>query len=107
MSSGRASLDMLLLAALRRAGAPLHGYALIEALREGSGGVFNYPEGTIYPALHQMERERLILSDWDASGSRRRRLYRLTSSGEAVLAQRADAWTKYASAVGAVLRGAS
>ena len=107
MPSGRASLDMLLLAALRRAGAPLHGYGLIEALREGSGGVFNFPEGTIYPALHQMERDRLIQSDWGASGSRRRRLYRLTPAGEAALTQRADAWTTYASAVGAVLRGAS
>jgi DNA-binding PadR family transcriptional regulator len=107
MADGRASLDMLLLAALRRANVPLHGYALIEDLRATSGGVFNYAEGTIYPALHQMELEGLVQSSWDTSGSRRRRLYRLTSSGGAALAERANAWSRYASAVSKVLQGAS
>jgi len=107
MAGGRAPLEMLLLATLRRQGVPLHGYALIEGLRAGSRGVFDYAEGTIYPALHQMEREGLVRSGWDTSGPRRRRLYRLTASGEAALAERADAWSQYASAVNRVLQGAS
>ena len=54
-------LDALLLAALE--GGPAHGYAVKEALREGSGGRFDLPTGTIYPALHRLERAGLIAGD--------------------------------------------
>ena len=47
-------LDPLVMAVLE--GGPAHGYAIIEALRARSGGVFDLPEGTIYPALHRLER---------------------------------------------------
>ena len=65
----RGHLDLLLLAALRPG--PAHGYAIIEELRRRSGGTFDLPEGTIYPALHRLERQGLIESEWsDASGRR-------------------------------------
>ncbi|MBA3412243.1 MAG: helix-turn-helix transcriptional regulator, partial [Actinobacteria bacterium] len=51
-------LDLLLLAELDRG--PGHGYALIERLRDRSGGAFDFPEGTIYPALHRLERAALL-----------------------------------------------
>ncbi|WP_460915637.1 PadR family transcriptional regulator [Plantactinospora veratri] len=76
----RGHLDLLLLGALRRAG-PAHGYALIAALRDRSEGTFDLPEGTVYPALHRLERDGLVSSEWDAGASRRRRVYRLTPLG--------------------------
>ena len=53
-------LDGMLLAAL--AAGPAHGYMIIESLREASGGTFDLPEGTVYPALHRLEQARLIKS---------------------------------------------
>ena len=55
-------LDLLLLAIL--AEGPAHGYAIIEALRRKSKGTFDLPEGTIYPALHRLERQDLLHSHW-------------------------------------------
>jgi DNA-binding PadR family transcriptional regulator len=76
-------LDALLLALLEPG--PQHGYALIEALRAGSGGALDLPSGTVYPALHRLERAGLIASDWETVGGRRRRAYRLTASGHTAL----------------------
>ncbi len=67
-------LDMLLLAALE--GGPRHGYAVKEALREGSGGRFDLPTGTVYPALHRLEKAGLIAGSWSVVEGRRRRSYR-------------------------------
>ena len=44
---------------------PAHGYAIISALRDRSGGTFDLPEGTIYPALHRLEDAGLLASTWD------------------------------------------
>ena len=70
----RGHLDLMLLATLRDVG-PAHGYAVIASLRERSLGAFDLPEGTVYPALHRLERDGLIDSQWDARASRRRRVY--------------------------------
>ena len=51
-------LDLLLLAVL--AEAPAHGYLVIDRLRQASGGTFDLPEGTVYPALHRLERAGLL-----------------------------------------------
>jgi PadR family transcriptional regulator len=69
-------LDGLLLAALETG--PRHGYAIIEALREGSGGRIDLPTGTVYPALHRLERAGLIRGDWSHAAGRPRRTYQLT-----------------------------
>jgi EAL domain-containing protein (putative c-di-GMP-specific phosphodiesterase class I) len=60
----RGHLDLLLLATLRHTG-PVHGYALITALRNRSDGAFDLPEGTVYPALHRLERDGSVASTWD------------------------------------------
>ena len=57
---------------------PVHGYAAAQALRQRSGGVFDVPEGTIYPALHRLERAGLLQSGWSTASGRRRRIYQLT-----------------------------
>jgi PadR family transcriptional regulator PadR len=94
-------LDLLLLAVL--AGGPAHGYAIIEALRQRSGGTFDLPEGTIYPALHRLEASGLLASVWSEVGGRRRRIYRLTSRGEQALASRQQEWQQFSRAVEATI----
>ncbi|WP_426623111.1 PadR family transcriptional regulator [Leifsonia sp. McL0607] len=96
-------LDGLLLAVLE--GGPRHGYAIIEALRAGSGGTFDLPTGTVYPALHRLERAGLVGSHWHVIGGRRRREYELTSSGRRALNDERASWAEFAGAVTALLRG--
>jgi PadR family transcriptional regulator PadR len=76
----RGHLDLLLLAVLAETG-PAHGYALIAALCERSAGAFDLPEGTVYPALHRMERDGLVASRWEEATPRRRRVYTITPDG--------------------------
>lgn len=99
----RGHLDLLLLATLRRVG-PAHGYALIAALRERSEGAFDLPEGTVYPALHRLERSGEVASRWSVDAPRRRRVYELTAVGEAALRVRTADWGAFARGVGAVIQ---
>lgn len=96
---------MLLLASLRDGA--LHGYALMEQLRERSGGTFALAEGTVYPALHRLEREGSVTSRWAPKTGRRRRIYQLTPAGERALAERRESWSQFARSVELVLEGAS
>jgi PadR family transcriptional regulator PadR len=98
----RGHLELLLLGTLRQIG-PAHGYALITGLRERSGGTFDLPEGTVYPALHRLERDGLVTSRWDTASPRRRRVYQLTPAGEAALAARRREWRTYARGVQAIV----
>jgi DNA-binding PadR family transcriptional regulator len=100
----RGHLDLLLLAIL--SAGPAHGYAMIEELRRRSRGAFDLPEGPVYPALHRLEDEGLLTSDWSTDGSRRRRVYALTRRGHAHLRARRDAWREFAGAVETVLEAA-
>ena len=94
-------LDLLLLQLV--ADQPAHGYQLVCALRDRSGGTFDLPEGTVYPALHRLERQGLLAGEWDEEGPRRRRVYRVTPAGlTALRAQRVE-WTRFARAVHDVL----
>jgi PadR family transcriptional regulator len=96
-------LDGMLLAALE--GEPRHGYAVIEALRQGSGGQLDLPTGTIYPALRRLEASGLITGSWSVVAGRRRRYYELTAAGQQALAGRRADWRKFAATVTAVLEG--
>ena len=95
-------LEMLLLSIID--GGARHGYAIIEALRERSGGAFELPEGTIYPALHRLEERALVRSAWTGAG-RRRRVYELTREGRAALARQRQDWAAFSAAVRSVLAG--
>lgn len=95
---------MLLLATLHRVG-PAHGYALIAALRDSSHGTFDLPEGTVYPALHRLERSGEVVSRWSSDGPRRRRVYELTPTGAASLAVREQDWRTFVRGVGNVITG--
>jgi PadR family transcriptional regulator, regulatory protein PadR len=94
-------LDPLILATL--AEEPAHGYAIAQRLRQRSAGAFDLAEGTIYPALHRLERDGLLSSSWSAESGRRRRVYRLTRAGRATLSTRRRDWVHFARAVEAVL----
>jgi len=98
----RGHLDLLLLATLRRLGAA-HGYAVIAAVRQRSGGAFDLAEGTVYPALHRLERGGALVSTRQAADAgdggqgpaRARRVYRLTHAGEAMLADQRRRWRAF------------
>ncbi|HZD03137.1 MAG TPA: helix-turn-helix transcriptional regulator [Actinomycetes bacterium] len=94
-------LDTLLLAALE--GGPRHGYAIKEALRQGSGSRFDLPTGTIYPALHRLEHAGLISGSWSMVDGRRRRSYQLTPAGRRKLSSDRTNWREFAAAVTALL----
>jgi PadR family transcriptional regulator len=97
----RGNLDLLLLRILSRG--PAHGYAVISALKDTSGGVFDLPEGTVYPSLHRLEAAGLLASEWDSAGGRRRRVYRLTAQGETSLSTGRNEWKRFAGGINSVL----
>lgn len=96
-------LDLLLMTAVEAG--PTHGYAIAETLRTRSGQVFTLPEGTLYPALHRLERAGLLSSQWSEQSGRRRRVYRLTAKGHKALARKVSDWTAFSRAIEAVVRG--
>jgi PadR family transcriptional regulator PadR len=98
-------LDGLLLACLEAG--PRHGYAIMEALRAGSGGQFDLPTGTVYPALRRLERAGLVHGTWAEAGGRRRRVYKLTAAGQSALAAERGTWRDFAAAVTALLEPAA
>ena len=97
-------LDGMLLASLEAG--PRHGYAIMEALRASSGGQFDLPTGTIYPALRRLERAGLVQGTWSEAGGRRRRVYQLTAAGRRTLATERGAWRDFSAAVTAMLEPA-
>src|SRR6185369_17819708 len=96
-------LELLLLAAVQPG--PAHGYAIAETLRVRSSGTFDLPEGTLYPALHRLERAGLLSSRWSEVNGRRRRVYQLTAKGDRSLSTRHDEWRDFSRAVQAVVGG--
>jgi len=100
----RGHLDLMLLSIV--ADGPIHGYAALEELRQRSGGVFDLPEGTVYPALHRLESAGLLGSRWSTDTGRRRRVYDITKRGRAALATERSDFTALVAGIEAVLRGA-
>ena len=96
----RGHLDLLLLGAVAKQ--PLHGYAIVEAIRDVSEGAFDLGEGTVYPALYRLEAAGLLASDASMVNGRRRRTYRLTGRGRRELAAQRREWSQFVRAVEAV-----
>ena len=94
-------LDSLILAVV--AAEPAHGYAIIEELKRRSHGTFELPEGTVYPALHRLERAGLLASNWSTAAGRKRRVYSVTRRGRSQLDARKSEWRDFARAVDSVL----
>lgn len=94
-------LDGLILSVVSRE--PLHGYAVIEALKARSGGSLSLPEGTVYPALHRLEADGLLQSEWSTASGRRRRVYKITKRGGKELGASRERWRVFSSTIEAVL----
>ncbi|HSI93539.1 MAG TPA: helix-turn-helix transcriptional regulator [Jiangellaceae bacterium] len=101
----RGHLDSLILSVVEDR--PLHGYAIIEALRERSGGDLDLPTGTVYPALRRLERLGYLDSQWSTVSGRKRRTYQVTSAGAAALASDRAAWAQTSRVIGGILGGPS
>lgn len=96
---------VLILSCLARE--PMHGYRIVKELDSMSEGYFNMREGTLYPHLHQLEKDGLIEGYWETvSGSRERKLYRITERGKSELARRREEWRKFEANVNRVLNQA-
>jgi PadR family transcriptional regulator, regulatory protein PadR len=98
----RGHLDALILAAVEPE--PMHGYAIMEALLERSGGALNLPTGTLYPALRRLERAGYLRGEWSTVGGRQRRTYRLTAAGRRTLATERSEWRDFSAVIESVLR---
>ncbi len=85
---------------------PMYGYQLAQELERRSGGYFTMKEGLLYPALHQMERDDLLNSEWrTVAGARRRKYYFITEKGRKALASSADEWTTFTEKLMQVIEG--
>jgi len=94
-------LELVVLTALKDG--PGHGYAIIGAIRERSGGEFELLEGSLYPALHRLERDGLVTSSWSQVSGRKRRVYKLSRQGRAVVHEQERDWRRFERAMNLVL----
>ena len=99
------TLDLLLLRTLMLE--PLHGWAISERVQQISKDAVQIQQGSLYPALHRLERKGSIKSSWGISkNNRRAKYYELTASGRKQLQTETDAWRRLTAAVGQILEGA-
>jgi transcriptional regulator len=97
------TLELIVLKTLAR-GAN-HGFGITQHIQNVSGGLLRVEEGSLYPALHRLERDRLVLAEWRVSeNARRARYYSLTAAGRKRLAEAEQGWAALARGVGRVLR---
>jgi PadR family transcriptional regulator, regulatory protein PadR len=97
------TLDMLILriAALR----PIHGYAIAQRIQQISRDVLQVQQGSLYPALHRLERRRLLKGEWRTSANgKEAKYYALTPAGRKHLDAETANWTRLSDAVGLILR---
>ncbi|MGA7916162.1 MAG: PadR family transcriptional regulator [Candidatus Acidiferrales bacterium] len=96
------TLDLLVLQTLRW-GAQ-HGYGIALAIRANSGEVLQVDTGSLYPALHRLERQKLIAADWKLSENNQRvRVYRLSAAGKKKLVAERSRWAQISRAIAGIL----
>jgi PadR family transcriptional regulator PadR len=91
----RGSTKVLILSQLNRES--MYGYQILKAIREGSESYFDISEGSLYPALHSLEKEGLVRGDWKEVDGRPRRYYSLTTKGKAFLHRALKEWEQFSS----------
>ena len=97
------TLDLLILRTL--ALEPQHGWAISERIQQVSRAVLQVPQGSLYPALHRLERRGWIKAEWGISDNNRRaKYYMLTAKGRKQLETEAESWRKLTTAVGLVMQ---
>ncbi len=96
------TLDFIILQTLRWG--PRHGYGLAQMIRAGSREALQVDTGSLYPALHRLERQGAIAADWDLSENKQRvRVYRLTAAGRKRLAEERSKWEQLADAIAGIM----
>jgi PadR family transcriptional regulator PadR len=98
------TLDLLILQTLQWG--PQHGYGISQVIRTNSREVLQVDTGSLYPALHRLERQRWISSQWKVSENKQRtKVYRLTISGRKQLVSEQSRWSQLVDAMASALRG--
>ncbi len=83
---------------------PMYGYQLAKEVDQRSSGYFAFKEGTMYPALHRLERDKLVEGSWqDTPNGVRRRYYQITAKGRQALADRLREWQRFSRAMNSVM----
>ena len=96
------TLDLLILETLRWG--PRHGYGIAQAIQSGSSDVLRVDTGSLYPALHRLERQKWIAAKWELSPNKQRtRVYRLTAAGRRQLASERSRWQRLVDAMAGIL----
>jgi transcriptional regulator len=96
------TLDLLILQTLRWG--PQHGYGISQAIRTNSGDILQVDTGSLYPALHRLERQKWVAAEWKVSENKQRvRVYRLTAQGKRQLESERSRWEQVSDAIGGVL----
>lgn len=96
------TLDLLILQTLRWG--PQHGYGISQAIRSNSGEAFQVDTGSLYPALHRLEKQEWIESEWKVSENKQRvKVYRLTALGRKQLASERSRWQQLMEAMAGIL----
>src|SRR5688572_9645149 len=97
------TLDLLIVKSLSLG--PQHGWAISERIHQVSRATLQIPQGSLYPALHRLERRGWIRAEWGASDNNRKaKFYQLTKTGQKQLEAETEAWEKLTGAVSLVLR---
>ena len=96
------TLDMLILQTLRWG--PRHGYGIAQMIRANSHEALQIETGSLYPALHRLEKQGWIAADWDVSENGQRvRVYRITAAGRKQLLSEKSRWEQLSSAIGRIM----
>ncbi len=99
------TLDMLILKAVSLK--PLHGYGVLQRIRQISGDALEIPQGSLYPALYRLEHQKMIAAEWGVSDNNRRaKYYTLTPAGRKRLREEAAGWNRLAAAIASALNTA-
>jgi PadR family transcriptional regulator, regulatory protein PadR len=102
----RSSMDLLVLKSL--SWGPMHGYGISEWIGGATSSLLLLEEGTLYPALHRLERRGWVSSEWGVSeNNRRAKFYKLTTGGRARFRAQAPLWHRHAEAIAVALRRTS
>jgi transcriptional regulator len=97
------TLDMLILKAVSLK--PLHGYGVLQRIKQISGEALDIPQGSLYPALYRLEHQDLIEAEWAQSDNNRRaKYYTLTVAGRRRLREETESWNRLAAAIASALK---
>jgi transcriptional regulator len=97
------TLDMIVLQTLRWG--PRHGYGIAQLIRSSSSDALQVETGSLYPALHRLEKQKLISADWDTSENGQRvRVYKLTAAGKKQLVAERSKWEQMSAAIAAIFK---